>query len=630
MQSVKSYFNPTLFRKNITRFWPVWAVYLVAWIFALPVSGYLRMANTSAEYLAENRLYFANEMPLDMVNGFGVVFALIFGLLAAMCVFSYLYNNRSAGMIHALPLRREGLFLTNYLSGIAFFAVPHAVVLVITLLVQAAYGAVNFGALFMWFCAVTLLCFFFYSFAVFCCMFTGNLFALPFFYGILNALALGLYGIIIQILRDFLFGFSRADGVEAFVTALTPVMQMFQNISAGPVADTGIYRLFGMGTILSYAFVGVVFAALALVLYRRRHLETAGDVVAVWWVRPIFKYGVALSSAIVLGYLFHTWFHFSGSSPWSLLPWMLGCGIVGYFAAEMLLQKSFKVFSKWKGCAVFSLALVATVAALATDITGFETRVPSPDQISSVTLSAIHTQPYDSGRRTPLELKNEADILALCDLHRLVVTEQNEGFQGIEGDNYTSFDLRYTLKNGTSLVRHYDYVTLRSAELGKPGTAVSLLDSVLNRPENIQAAYGDLTKHPAKNLTSCDLSLISINPNVSEQQHTYVTLSSAESLQLYNAVLEDFAAGRLGHRYLTEPTVKEQYLPFYRNELNFNFDVPRAVPQENYLTDSSTIEKGTVTETVTIVPQKDSIATIEVLKSLGYEWGLQLYSPYNG
>ncbi|MEG0755983.1 MAG: hypothetical protein RR450_06270, partial [Oscillospiraceae bacterium] len=151
----------------------------------------------------------------------------------------------------------------------------------------------------------------------------------------------------------------------------------------------------------------------------------------------------------------------------------------------------------------------------------------------------------------------------------------------------------------------------------------------LNRPENIQAAYGDLTKHPAKNLTSCDLSLISTNPNVSDQQTTYVTLSSAESLRLYNAVLEDLAAGRLGHRYLTEPTVKEQYLPFYRNELNFNFDVPRTAPQDNYLTDYSGVASGTVCETVTIVPQADSIATIEVLKSLGYEWGLQLYSPYN-
>ncbi|MEG0321342.1 MAG: hypothetical protein RR606_04015, partial [Oscillospiraceae bacterium] len=96
-------------------------------------------------------------------------------------------------------------------------------------------------------------------------------------------------------------------------------------------------------------------------------------------------------------------------------------------------------------------------------------------------------------------------------------------------------------------------------------------------------------------------------------------------LQLYNAVLEDFAAGRLGHRYLTNPTGKERYFPFYQNELNFNFDVP----QDNYLTDYSGVEKGHMAETVTIIPQADSIATIEVLKSLGYEWGLQLYSPYN-
>ena len=625
MQSVKSYFNPALFWKNITRFWPVWGVYLVAWIFALPMNGYLRMANCSAEYLAGNRLNFVNELPLDTVNGVGVLFALLFGLLAAVCVFSYLYNPRSAGMIHALPLRREGLFLTNYLSGIAFFAVPHAVVLVITLLVEAAYGGVNFGALFMWFCAVTLLCFFFYSFAVFCCMFTGNLFALPFFYGILNALALGLYSVIVQILRTSLFGFYRADGAESFVTALTPVMQMMQNISAGPVADTGIYRLFGMGTIFSYALVGAVFTALALMLYRRRHLETAGDVVAVWWVRPIFKYGVALSAAIVLGYLFHNWFFFGGSSPWSLLPWMLFCGIVGYFAAEMLLQKSFKVFSKWKGCAVFSLVLIAAIAALATDITGFETRVPSPSQVSSVTISAIQSQPYDSGRYTPLELKNEDDILALCDLHRLVVTQQNEDFQGTEGDGYTSLDLRYTLKNGTSLVRHYDYVALRSGDLKKPGTAVSLLDSILNRPENIQAAYGDLTKHPVKTLTSCDLELVSTNPNVPEQQTSYVTLGSAESLLLYNAVLEDLEGGRLGHRYLSEPTREERFFPFYQNELSFNFEIPETLTG----TMATTRPSSTATETVTIVPQTDSTATLKVLRSLGYEWGLHLYSPYN-
>ena len=37
MQSVKSYFNPTLFRKNLTRFWPIWGVYLFIWLLVLPL-----------------------------------------------------------------------------------------------------------------------------------------------------------------------------------------------------------------------------------------------------------------------------------------------------------------------------------------------------------------------------------------------------------------------------------------------------------------------------------------------------------------------------------------------------------------------------------------------------------------
>ena len=45
--------------------------------------------------------------------------------------------------------------------------------------------------------------------------------------------------------------------------------------------------------------------ALALLLYRRRALETAGDAVAVPWLRPVFKYFMALGGALALaGVLF--------------------------------------------------------------------------------------------------------------------------------------------------------------------------------------------------------------------------------------------------------------------------------------------------------------------------------------
>ena len=38
---------------------------------------------------------------------------------------------------------------------------------------------------------------------------------------------------------------------------------------------------YGLHMVLLYAFVGVVLTALALLVYEKRHLETAGDVVTV-------------------------------------------------------------------------------------------------------------------------------------------------------------------------------------------------------------------------------------------------------------------------------------------------------------------------------------------------------------
>ena len=38
MLSVKSCFNPTLFCKNLMRFWPIWALYGAMWLLALPLS----------------------------------------------------------------------------------------------------------------------------------------------------------------------------------------------------------------------------------------------------------------------------------------------------------------------------------------------------------------------------------------------------------------------------------------------------------------------------------------------------------------------------------------------------------------------------------------------------------------
>jgi ABC-2 type transport system permease protein len=38
MRSKTSFFNRTVFLKNFTRFWPIWALYLVVWILLMPVA----------------------------------------------------------------------------------------------------------------------------------------------------------------------------------------------------------------------------------------------------------------------------------------------------------------------------------------------------------------------------------------------------------------------------------------------------------------------------------------------------------------------------------------------------------------------------------------------------------------
>ena len=144
MRSGTSYFNTTLLGKNLARFWPIWGVYALSWLLLLPVGILLQ-----ADYWDAMQ---ARSYPLALASngGFSLVLTFLFGILCAMAVFSYLYSARSVGMLHALPMRREGLFLTNYLSGLLFLIVPNFAVFLLALVAEALNGAVVFSSLFVW------------------------------------------------------------------------------------------------------------------------------------------------------------------------------------------------------------------------------------------------------------------------------------------------------------------------------------------------------------------------------------------------------------------------------------------------------------------------------------------------
>lgn len=74
----------------------------------------------------------------------------------------------------------------------------------------------------------------------------------------------------------------------------------------------------------------------------------------------------------------------TASSPWvlSILFW----AAVGYFLAEMLLRKSFRVFSAWPGCLVLLALLSALFLCIRLDLTGYQDYVPASGEVSQVTV----------------------------------------------------------------------------------------------------------------------------------------------------------------------------------------------------------------------------------------------------
>ena len=633
MRSATLYFNFTLFRKNLSRFWPIWGLYGFLWLMLLPVNVLV-----NGEYMGRGQ---ARMLPLEYCSGYlgaAVFFSLVFGILAAMAVFSYLYSSRSAGFLHTLPLRREGLFLTNYLSGLAFLIVPNLAVFLLSVLVEAAFGILVFSSLFTWLVVTCLLNLFFYSFAVFCAMFTGHILALPAFYGILNILAAGLCFLLQDMASRFLFGFTGAAWMGKAATWLTPILYLGQHtgIEYGEAGTNSAY-FSGLGYVFLLALVGVAFAGLALVVYRRRQLESAGDVVSVGWVKPVFQYGVAFCCSITLGTLFDNIFSsLLPRSAWILLAWMLLWGAFGCFVAAMLLHKSFWVFRPcWKGCAVFLAALTAAMCLMELDGFGFERRVPAAAQVERVYLSSVRSYPDDDLRWNTYTLEDPELIGQLVELHQRITQEKGwleeaanhqgnswsvdeaDGLQ-VQTEDGVDLSLTYILTDGSIMERSY-YLPVTTETLTDPDSPDAMLQALLNVPGlSEQSYFAGLSEDDR--LVDAVLTAV-YQDGVSRGLYSEEYLPAEALPELEAAVRADLAAGNLGRRYLLEDRERLENCCYC--DLLLTYRLVETAQENQSVTVSGTAPAAAATQastrTIAITLQRSATNTMAVLEKYGID-----------
>lgn len=521
MRSKTSCFNGTLFRKNLSRYWPLWG--LASFGGAMfPLAMLLELLHNGFRFwspLETRQAYYT-------VLSYGVpVISIVYAILCAMAVWSYLYNARSVGMMHTLPVRREGLFVTNVLSGLTMMAIPYAVTGVLLVLVTMLFGGFEPVGVLVTVLGVMGESLFFFGLATFCAFIVGNVFMLPALYGLLNFIAVLTDFMVNLLAQGFCFGLNSS--YSGTVEWLSPVVYLIQKISPNSTYETQWVtdRLGGQRyetsvltsvtlengwLIAAYAAAGAALLGLAWLLYRRRRSESAGDVVAVGWMKPVFRYGCAVYAAILGGRLLYAllWESFQSGRYFTVLPMilcMIAGGAIGYYAASMLLAKTPRVFkTTWKGMLAVALGCAALCGAMKCDLFGVVRRVPAPDSVKLVNVYAAGSNYY----LTPG--KDDALIEKVRTLHQTIIDDKDYIMSTAEGRSVymeteegsytigapaseivstsvssfanTSVRFTYTLNSGLKVERRYN-LYLTQNRMDQEDTYDHLLDQLINSQE---------------------------------------------------------------------------------------------------------------------------------------------------
>lgn len=106
---------------------------------------------------------------------------------------------------------------------------------------------------------------------------------------------------------------------------------------------------------------------------------------------------------------------------------MVVWAIVGFFVARMLLDKTFRVFHRWKGAVAVVAVFAALFLVVGFDLTGYETRVPDPAQVASVEILGVHSEPNDNASYMDGVVAEDPEEIALVtQLHQAVVDHREE------------------------------------------------------------------------------------------------------------------------------------------------------------------------------------------------------------
>ena len=496
-----SFCNRALLRSDVKRYWPLLFMYVLVWVVILPLQLVQTGRYQTLEPLVQAQLHNAVCSALYA----SVVMALISGCLFAMAVWSYLMSARTVGLMHALPVTRTQAFFSHTLSAMGMLTAGNVLVFLVSVLCSAGRGFVDWATLGAWLLLTELMCLFFFALASLCAVVTGWLLAVPVLYGAVNVVALLLYLVVRAVAQLFYYGYAGSGEVPQGIRCLTPVMRIWNSLNdgsgewitaQGPDYERQVFlqalapKSFTVCAV--YAAVGIALLALVWWLYKKRPSETGGDAMAFRWLRPIARWSIGLCGGWGLGLFLHYAVLYN-SNLTQLLICQVILGVICFFAAQMLLQKKFRIFNKrwWLETAAMVLVLAAVTVCVKLDFTGYQHRVPDAGDVTEVRCTGV----------ADLTADDPETIETVVALHRAILAQHDAGITPespypasatLPGEPVVSNEdlvirylrLTYTLQDGTELRRSYAAVVTAGTDVYR------LMTELANSRDNLLGLTG--------------------------------------------------------------------------------------------------------------------------------------------
>ena len=443
-----SFFNMTVLRKNLIRFAPVWVLYAVA-----EALGLMTLDLSSARIVANDLNYMMG--PLAICH-------MVYALIVAACLFGDLFDSRLCNGLHAMPMRREGWLLTNLASGLVFALIPAVVGGTVAAIALGEY----FWIALVWQATSLLQFVFFFGVAVFSALSAGKRLSMVAIYALINFLSMLVFWIATLVYQPLLPGVVLTD--ESF-SQFCPVVSMMSHRYMDFYYDMilgGHFRGF-MTQDWNYLYIcaglGILFMALAWLLYRKRQLETAGDFISFRSMRIVFLLAYTFAVGILV-YDFSGLF-FGMTADYGFL---LAGILIGWYTGWMLLERTVKVFNKkvLLSCLAFAVIFAGSIGLTVWDPIGITTYVPETQDVEFACLypfSGFHyyAGDYDNGGRYATD---PGEIALVQDLHQDMIDTMTDADK-----ECMPVGVQYRLQSGRVITRNYQVpVESQTAENLRP------------------------------------------------------------------------------------------------------------------------------------------------------------------